>query len=555
MKQRRDDETFKLYNCLKNYHRLSIEDACKNIIGPGSTVGIWVNEQDTWEYLNMDTSAQKLSQLNKDSGSICRNIITQVFGLSEEQYRTMRVSFDDPNSGSWEGIYKRNENYHTDPLFIIVVYLPSYSNIFSRGLSHLQGLWRGAAETFGLSSRLDVEDRTVPFQSLAVASEIVKSPRIPQPSQSRSPYLGHRSLQSQSATDLLFDLEQVKNQMFSLVGNVYGGGLDKVSYRSSVQRLVTQVNAIEIEKNKQCQNPSDELSLLCSSMEAYIKVLQGASALDIPDAELARLKVIKKEVQDSLNVAAVHALAGLQDLGKNAIKAVTHVRLPTDSDIRGVVATSMRSVVQPSFDGQKKVLLGNNYIKDLYQKYNWLFSATLEQSIQNMCGAVALNFKLKSEYRTLREKSDPLRLAAQKVSESKDLNVRKAAASIESEAVNIAMKETIYNLPRNSLTKVPLTIDNCVHLHQYLEDLKTENFEGLWPLLDRRNWQKFVDLMFDSADLQIVNNFINVYPRLRTKEQMTDALKVLHKHFVQQYPPDPKLMANQKEKTGWLGFL
>jgi hypothetical protein len=478
----------------------------------------------------------------------------------------MRVSFDDPNSGSWEGIYMRNENYFTDPLFIIVVHLP-YSNIFSSGLSRLQGLWRGAAETFGLSSRLNVEDRTVPFQSLAVPSvehaaphaeqKNVKSPRIPQslPSVVRSPHLGHRSLQSQSATDLLFDLEQVKNQMFSLVGNVYDGGLDKVSYRSSVQRLVTQVNAIEIEKNKQCQNPSDELSLLCSRMEAYIKVLQGASVLDIPDAELARLKVIKKEVQDSLNVAAVHALAGLQDLGKNAINAVTHVRLPTDSDIRGVVATSMRSVVQPSFDGQKKVLLGNNYIKDLYQKYTWLFSEALEQSIQNMCGAVALNFKLKADYRTLREKSDPLRLAAQKVSKSNDRNVREAADSIESEAFNIAQNETIYKLPRNSLTTVPLTVDNFVHLHQYLEDLKTENFEGLWPMLYRRNWQKFVDLMFNSADLQVVNEFINVYPRLKTKEQLTDALKKLHTHFVQQHPPDPNLMAKQKEKTGWFGFL
>jgi len=89
------NETFKLYNCLKNYHRLSIKDACPNMIDSSSTVGIWVNEQDTWEYLDMNTSAQKLSQLKGDR-SLCQNIITQVFGLSEEQYRTMRVSFDDP---------------------------------------------------------------------------------------------------------------------------------------------------------------------------------------------------------------------------------------------------------------------------------------------------------------------------------------------------------------------------------------------------------------------------------------------------------------------------
>jgi hypothetical protein len=101
---------------LKDYKRLRIEDACAATQGglDVENLTVWANRTGKWEQV-------ALPKQWKPTQSLCREVVTKVFGLSGEQYEAMRDVFDDRVSPDPMGIYQLTE----DPSkFAIVLRLP-----------------------------------------------------------------------------------------------------------------------------------------------------------------------------------------------------------------------------------------------------------------------------------------------------------------------------------------------------------------------------------------------------------------------------------------------
>ena len=114
-----------LSNYLKNYHRITITEACEeDFYGDANRIGIWVQQDGTWRLLDQSSKRLKMSKF-KPGQSMCNLIITDLFGLSRGQYNKIKASFDNPAWKSWAGIYKANEGPRSGPEFVIVVELPS----------------------------------------------------------------------------------------------------------------------------------------------------------------------------------------------------------------------------------------------------------------------------------------------------------------------------------------------------------------------------------------------------------------------------------------------
>jgi hypothetical protein len=126
---------------LEGYTRKSIDDACAATQGgvDVENLTVWANRTGKWEKLvvpsSLDVEKQtrwsnraskwgKVDAVPKEwnpEGSLCREVVTKVFGLSSEQYEAMRDVFDDVNSPDPMGIYQLNQ----DPSkYAIVLRLP-----------------------------------------------------------------------------------------------------------------------------------------------------------------------------------------------------------------------------------------------------------------------------------------------------------------------------------------------------------------------------------------------------------------------------------------------
>jgi hypothetical protein len=111
-----------LFKILQNYQRITLTEACGHLVKEGDlSIGIWVNKQGKWWH---DTKAeQKLAQLKFQSNtSVCKSIVTQLYGLSTSEYQKIRVQFDDQLSESWAGVYEARDE--RQPKFLLVVRLP-----------------------------------------------------------------------------------------------------------------------------------------------------------------------------------------------------------------------------------------------------------------------------------------------------------------------------------------------------------------------------------------------------------------------------------------------
>lgn len=145
-----DDGTSDLFNSLKNYHRITLADACRRFLKTGElSIGIWVNERGVWRRDAM--AERKLPRLDfKGTQSVCSSIVTQLYGLSPLQYEKIRASFDEERWPSWSGIYEANDAKQR-PTFVLVVKLPVAENVVGRtgagGIAGALGVLTGVGLT------------------------------------------------------------------------------------------------------------------------------------------------------------------------------------------------------------------------------------------------------------------------------------------------------------------------------------------------------------------------------------------------------------------------
>lgn len=90
---------------LKHYQRISIADACQQTKEEFdlSDLTVWVNRTGKWGQVKAN------NQWRKAKRSICRAVVTEVFGLSAEQYEAMRDALDDHESTDPMGIYQHKK--------------------------------------------------------------------------------------------------------------------------------------------------------------------------------------------------------------------------------------------------------------------------------------------------------------------------------------------------------------------------------------------------------------------------------------------------------------
>lgn len=125
------NDTSDLFDYLRKYHRITLNDACKRFLVAGEvSIGIWVNGGKGWGH---DTQAEhKLQQLDfKGNQSVCASIVTQLYGLSRLQYEKISASFEEERWQSWAGVYEANEAQQR-PKFVLVVKLPPKASAVGR---------------------------------------------------------------------------------------------------------------------------------------------------------------------------------------------------------------------------------------------------------------------------------------------------------------------------------------------------------------------------------------------------------------------------------------
>lgn len=110
-----------LHSFLKRYRRVNIAEACEKskINFDLKKLVVWANSTGRWE--RVATPDPWRNEHRKEHRSICRAVVTKVFGLSAEQYEAMRDIFDDDQSTDLMGIYQ----HHDEPdRYAIVLRLP-----------------------------------------------------------------------------------------------------------------------------------------------------------------------------------------------------------------------------------------------------------------------------------------------------------------------------------------------------------------------------------------------------------------------------------------------
>jgi len=122
-----------LRTSLQGYQRVSIQTACNETAETPADLQklmVWANRAGRWE--RIDASIQ----FRKSKASICREVVTKVFGLSGVQYDAIRDALDDVESGDLMGIY-RHESIPDQ--YAIVLRLPLSSKYSNLKMSALAG--------------------------------------------------------------------------------------------------------------------------------------------------------------------------------------------------------------------------------------------------------------------------------------------------------------------------------------------------------------------------------------------------------------------------------
>jgi len=155
-----------LFRYLENYHRISLDDACRIGIGADDTVDVWAKERGRWRQFTKAEQTLKLNKFQRDK-SACRSIITSFFGLNRYQYAKIRDSFEHENVDNWAGIYRANQGYTKGPQFAIVVEIPTYWKELAVGvgLASAGVVGAGFSHAFGSHGQDGVSNKREAVQS------------------------------------------------------------------------------------------------------------------------------------------------------------------------------------------------------------------------------------------------------------------------------------------------------------------------------------------------------------------------------------------------------
>jgi hypothetical protein len=104
---------------LNKYRRISVADACMQTQDglKSENLTVWANRTGQWEIVPVPKEWNKTP-----TRSLCREVVTEVFGLSDEQYEAIRDALDDVGSNDRMGIYRHKGNPQE---YAIVLRLPN----------------------------------------------------------------------------------------------------------------------------------------------------------------------------------------------------------------------------------------------------------------------------------------------------------------------------------------------------------------------------------------------------------------------------------------------
>jgi hypothetical protein len=92
---------------LEGFRRITIEDACRR--GPIDLVNVtvWTKHSGPWQQRPASTLKK-----GKPSQSVCRSLVTGLYGWSDAQYEALRDVFDDEESADLMGIYTNDQGQY-----------------------------------------------------------------------------------------------------------------------------------------------------------------------------------------------------------------------------------------------------------------------------------------------------------------------------------------------------------------------------------------------------------------------------------------------------------
>jgi len=94
--------TLALRNFLNGYRRITVQDACEEGKIDHQQLDVWVNREGTWA---QDRNVSKMWG-KRGKQSLCRDLVTGLFGLSHDQYEAMRDGLDDTRFTGLMGFIK-----------------------------------------------------------------------------------------------------------------------------------------------------------------------------------------------------------------------------------------------------------------------------------------------------------------------------------------------------------------------------------------------------------------------------------------------------------------
>jgi hypothetical protein len=118
---------------LNKYRRISVADACMQTQDglKSENLTVWANRTGQWEIVPVPKEWNKTP-----TRSLCREVVTEVFGLSDEQYEAIRDALDDVGSNDRMGIYRHKGNPQE---YAIVLRLPNRDKFETLKLGAMAG--------------------------------------------------------------------------------------------------------------------------------------------------------------------------------------------------------------------------------------------------------------------------------------------------------------------------------------------------------------------------------------------------------------------------------
>lgn len=92
---------------LEGFRRITIEDACRRGPIDLANVTVWTKHSGPWQQRPASTLKK-----GKPSQSVCRSLVTGLYGWSDAQYEALRDVFDDEESADLMGIYTNDQGQY-----------------------------------------------------------------------------------------------------------------------------------------------------------------------------------------------------------------------------------------------------------------------------------------------------------------------------------------------------------------------------------------------------------------------------------------------------------